>query len=70
MAIEIDVVKHFGQSDVGGVLSGTVIVRFDGPIETMHINVLFKEQDSWEKNEVAAISAAKSLAFRLTQEPV
>jgi hypothetical protein len=70
MAIEIDVADEIGSSAVSGVLLATVIVRFDGPIETMHITVLFKDCGSREANNAAAIAAAKQLAFRLTQERV
>jgi hypothetical protein len=67
MAIEIDVVPNFAQSEVAGVLSGSVIIRFDGPVETMLVHVLFKDRADQTANEAAAISAAKHLAFRLTQ---
>jgi hypothetical protein len=70
MAIEIEVADQIGMSAVTGVLQGTVIVRFDGPIETMQITVLFKDCGSRKANSAAAIAAAKRLAFRLTQEPV
>ena len=67
MEIEIDVAEHFGRLAVEGVLAGTVIVRFGNPIETMHVNVLFKDQGDRVANEAAAISAAKQLAFRFTR---
>jgi hypothetical protein len=64
MAIEIEALENFGRSTATGICSGTVIVRFDGPIETMHINVLFKDRGSREKNKAAAVARAKRLAFR------
>ena len=70
MAIEIDVADQIGMSAVAGVLQGTVIVRFDGPIETMRLTVLFKDCGSREANNAAAVAAAKQLAFRLAQERV
>jgi hypothetical protein len=68
MAIEIDVVPGFGSSHLPGILSGTVIVRFDGPIETMQINVLFAQQPDQAANEAKAIAMAKQLAFRFFHE--
>jgi hypothetical protein len=68
VAIEIDVADEIGISGVSGVLQATVMVRFGGPIEKMHITVLFKDAGSRHANNAAAISAAKQLAFRLTQE--
>ena len=65
MAIEIDVVPNFAQSEVAGVLSGSVIIRFDGPVETMLVHVLFKDRADQAANEEAAIRAAKQLALRL-----
>jgi hypothetical protein len=67
MPIEIDVATNFSSSHVTGFLSGTVIVRFDGPIETMHINVLFADRHNRPANEAAAKAAAKHLALRLAQ---
>jgi hypothetical protein len=68
MAIEIDVADEIAISGVSGVLQAAVIVPFGGPIETMHITVLFKDAGNQEANNATAISAAKHLAFRLTQE--
>jgi hypothetical protein len=68
MAIEIEVADQIGMSAVSGVLQATVIVRFDGPNETMQITVLFEDCGSREANNAAAIAAAKRLAFRLAQE--
>jgi hypothetical protein len=67
MAIEIDVADQIGMSAIAGVLQGTVIIRFDGP---MRITVLFKDCGSREANNAAAVAAAKQLAFRLAQERV
>jgi hypothetical protein len=65
MAIEIEVAYNFGKSQVDGVLLATVIVRFDGPIETMHINVLIRDRHVPADNRAEAISMAKQLAVRL-----
>ena len=70
MAIDIDVADQIGMSATAGVLHGTVIVRFDGPIETMQVSVLFKDCGNREANNAAAVAAAKQLAFRLTQERI
>jgi hypothetical protein len=40
VALEIGALENFSRVAVAGIRSGAVIVRFDGPIETMHINVL------------------------------
>jgi hypothetical protein len=48
MAIEIEVTDNFGQSQVDRVLSASVIVRFDGPIETMRINENNAHQRAFE----------------------
>jgi len=45
-----------------------MVVRFDSPIENMHINVLFNDQGSREANKAEVISAAKRLALRLAHE--
>jgi hypothetical protein len=68
MAIEIEVSDQIGSSAVHGILLGTMVVRFDSPIENMHINALFNDQGSREANKAEVISAAKRLALRLAHE--
>lgn len=68
MAIEIEVAPYFSSSEVTGVLLGTVVVRFDGPIETMHITVLFSDCHDQAANEAEAKAKAKRLALRLVYD--
>jgi hypothetical protein len=61
VAIEIEVAPYFSPSEVAGVLLGAVVVRFDGPIETMHITALFSDCNDQAANEAEAKAKGKQL---------
>jgi hypothetical protein len=68
MAIEIDVVPNFAQSEVAGVLLGSVIISSTARLRPCSSVSCFKDRADQVANEEAAINAAKQLALRLIQD--
>jgi hypothetical protein len=60
MKISADVTRR-GVS-APGILHYTVLVQFDGPVETLNITATIHDQNDKESNRAAAITRAKDLA--------